>query len=143
MPAIGTAPLMKPRLATTVQAAIALPAITMRANKERFPTFTAQTNPQPQNNFAMLRHPPSQAGLDNGYGFVAPWNSFMWVPIEGCHTGNPVAYDGGVPSPIPASDATIHNFPPGRMTTGQMTCASGADDVFPPPEQKATLSDDR
>jgi len=36
------------------------------------PGITAQANPQPQNNFAMNRHPPSQAGLDNGYGFVAP-----------------------------------------------------------------------
>jgi hypothetical protein len=71
MPAIGTASLMKPRLVATVQAAIALSAITTRAEKERPPAFTAQTNSQPQNNFAMIRHPPSQAGLDNGYGFVA------------------------------------------------------------------------
>jgi hypothetical protein len=72
MPAIRTAPLMQSSLVAAVQAAIALSAITMRAEIERHPAFTAQANPQPQNNFAMNRHPPSQAGLDNGYGFVAP-----------------------------------------------------------------------
>jgi hypothetical protein len=72
MPAIRTAPLMKSSLVAAVQAAIALSAITMRAEIERRPAFTAQANPKPQNNFAMNRHPPSQAGLDNGYSFVAP-----------------------------------------------------------------------
>jgi hypothetical protein len=72
MTTIGSAPLIQTGLAAAMQTAIALPTITMRAEEERRPAFTAQTNPQPQNYFAMNRHPPLPAGLDNGYGFVAP-----------------------------------------------------------------------
>lgn len=60
----------------------------------------------------------------------------MWVPDEGCHTGTPSLPTYGVPSLIPASDATIYNFPMSWMTTGRMTRASGADDVFLSPLRK-------
>jgi hypothetical protein len=72
MTTIGVASLIQTGLAAAMHTAIALPTITMRAEEERRPAFTAQTNPQPQNHFAMNRHPPSPAGLDNGNGFVAP-----------------------------------------------------------------------
>jgi hypothetical protein len=104
--------------------------IAMRAEEERRPAFTAQTNPQPQNYFAIDRHLPSPAGLDNGSGFVAPYDWFTWVPDEGRHTGTPSLPTYGVPSLTPAFDATIYNFSISWMTTGRMTCASGADDVF-------------
>ena len=72
MTTIGAAPLIQTDLVPAMQTAVALPAVAMGAEEERGPAFTAQTNPQPQNHFAMNRHPPSPAGLDNGNGFVAP-----------------------------------------------------------------------
>lgn len=72
MTTIGAAPLIQPRLPAALQTAIALPMITMRAEEERRLALTAQTNPQPQNHFAIDRHPPSPAGLDNDSDFVAP-----------------------------------------------------------------------
>jgi hypothetical protein len=72
MSSIGAAPLIQPGLPAALQTAIALPVITSRAEEERRLAFTAQTNPQSQNRLAMNRHPPSPAGLDNGYDFVAP-----------------------------------------------------------------------
>ena len=72
MAPIGDAPLIQPGLPAALQAAIALPVITLRAEEKRSLAFTAQTNPQPQNRLAKDRHPPSPAGLDNGYDFVAP-----------------------------------------------------------------------
>ena len=72
MASIGAAPLLQACLPAALQTAIALPVITLRAEEERRPAFTAMTNSQPKNHFAMNRHPPSPAGLDNGYDFVAP-----------------------------------------------------------------------
>jgi len=60
----------------------------------------------------------------------------MWVPDEGRHTGTPSLPTYGVPSLTPAFDATIYNFPVNQMTTGRMTCAFGADDVFLLPFRK-------
>ena len=71
MPAIRTAPLSETCYVAATQAAVALPAITMRTNPEHSETFAAQTNPLPQHHFARNRHARSQAGLDNGNGFVA------------------------------------------------------------------------
>ena len=53
----------------------------------------------------------------------------MWWPDEGCHTGNPVASNGGVP---PASRLRRQNIPqPALPMIGRMIRASGADDVAP------------
>jgi hypothetical protein len=60
----------------------------------------------------------------------------MWVPDEGRHTGTPSLPTYGVPYLTPAFDATIYNFPISWMTTGQTTCASGADDIFLPQFRK-------
>ena len=72
MTTIGDPPLIATGVAAAMQTAIALSVIATRAEKKRRTAITAQTNPQPQNHFARNRHPPSPAGLDNGYGFVAP-----------------------------------------------------------------------
>lgn len=72
MTTIGAAPLIQTGLTPAMQTAIALPAVALRAEEERRLAFTAQTNSQPQLHFALNRHPPSPAGLDNGNGFVAP-----------------------------------------------------------------------
>ena len=69
---LGLSLMTAPRSLGAIDMTVALPAVAMGAEEERGPAFTAQTNPQPQNHFAMNRHPPSPAGLDNGNGFVAP-----------------------------------------------------------------------
>jgi hypothetical protein len=68
--AIGTSVLTEPCLAATCQAAIALPAITARTEKERRAAITRHANPKPQNQFASNRHASPPAGLDNDDGFV-------------------------------------------------------------------------
>ena len=69
--AVGAAPLAKSGLLAAGQAAVALSAITVRAEKESRAAFAGQAKPLPQNHFARNRHASSQAGLDNGNGFVA------------------------------------------------------------------------
>jgi len=69
--AVGTAALMEPGLITAGETAIALSAVAVRTEIEHRMAFAARANPLPENHFAMLRHAPSQAGLDNGNGFVA------------------------------------------------------------------------
>src|SRR6185503_15812466 len=60
----------------------------------------------------------------------------MWVPDEGRHTGTPSLPTYGVPplTCLPTPQYITSQF--SWMTTGQMTCASGADDVFLPPFRK-------
>ena len=45
MPTIGASPLMEPGLMAAGQAAIALPAVTVRAEKEHSAAFVTQANP--------------------------------------------------------------------------------------------------
>ena len=71
MSPVGTTPLTDSGLLAAGEAAIALAAITMGAQKKQRAAFTAQTKPWPQNHFANNRHAYSQAALDNGLGFVA------------------------------------------------------------------------
>lgn len=71
VPAIGAAMLTQPGLLTAGKAAIALSAVTAGTDKEHRLAFAAPANPLPENHFALLRHARSQAGLDNGRGFVA------------------------------------------------------------------------
>ena len=68
--AVGPSVLAKSRLAPACQAAIALSAITLRAEKEGCPAIAGQANPKLQNHFARNRHASPQAGLDNDDGFV-------------------------------------------------------------------------
>jgi len=71
VPAIGNTMLTQAGSLTADEAAIALSAITLGTDKEHRLTFAVQANPLPENHFALLRHARSQAGLDNGRGFVA------------------------------------------------------------------------
>lgn len=68
---VGTPPLTEARKLAALGAAITMPAITVRADKERRVTLWPEANPLPQNCFVVnLRHASSQAGLDNGRRFV-------------------------------------------------------------------------
>jgi hypothetical protein len=69
--AIGAAPLMEPGLLAAVEAAIALSAITARAEEKDRQAFAAPASPSSENHFAQNRHACSQAGLDKGTGSVA------------------------------------------------------------------------
>ena len=71
VPAIGTSSLIEPGLLAADQAAIALPVITVGAEKEHRAACAAEANPQPENHFAAHRHASSLAALDNGDNFVA------------------------------------------------------------------------
>jgi hypothetical protein len=71
VPAIGASALLDSGLLATGQAAIALSAITLRAKKEHRAAFATHTSPQPEDHFAVNRHAPSLAALDNGDHFVA------------------------------------------------------------------------
>jgi hypothetical protein len=71
VPAVGTAALMESGLITAGETAIALSAVTVQTEMEHRVAFAAQANPLQENHFAMSRHASSQAGLDNGNGFVA------------------------------------------------------------------------
>lgn len=64
--AVGGASLPEPGFRAASGAAIALPAITVRANPERRVAATAAANPLLENHFAMRRHRCARAGLDNG-----------------------------------------------------------------------------
>jgi len=69
---VGGPPLLAAGLLAALGAAVAVSAITVRADEENRLTLLTQANPLPQNRFAMNhRHAPSQAELDNGTGLVA------------------------------------------------------------------------
>jgi hypothetical protein len=70
MATVGRAPLSEPSSLATGPTAIALPAITPRAQKEHCAAFAAQANAQPEDHFAIERHASSPAALDNGNHFV-------------------------------------------------------------------------
>jgi hypothetical protein len=95
--AIGRAALAAPSLGAASRAAIALPAVAVRANPEHHPASLAATNSRPENHFSMNRHPPTQAGFDNGNGSCHGGNSFDGgLPHEGCQARTPAAWNGGV-----------------------------------------------
>ena len=71
-PPVGTPPLTEAGKLTALRAAIAVPAITVRADEKCRATLWPEADPLPQNCFVVnLRHASSQAGLDNGRPFVA------------------------------------------------------------------------
>ncbi len=71
VPAVGGPSLTLAGLRAAGEAAIALSAVTVRAEEKYGVTLAAQTNPQPENRFALHRHARRQAGLDNGSDSVA------------------------------------------------------------------------
>lgn len=56
VPAVGRAVLPEPGFAATSRAAVALPAVAVRANPEHRLAPLAATNPRPENHFSMNRH---------------------------------------------------------------------------------------
>jgi len=69
---IGAPPLLAAGLVAAWFAAVAMSAITVRADEENCVAALTKANPLPQNRFAMNhRHASSQAELDNGTGLVA------------------------------------------------------------------------
>lgn len=69
---IGRPPLPAAGLQAAWLAAVAMPAIAVRADEEYHVAGLTKANPLPQNRFAMNHcHASSQAELDNGTGLVA------------------------------------------------------------------------
>jgi len=68
---VGAPPLPQPRVGTAGEAAITLSAVAMETKPEHGVTGMAEANPLPNNDFAVILHLPSRAGVDNGKGFVS------------------------------------------------------------------------
>jgi hypothetical protein len=69
---VGAPPLLLAGLLAALVAAVAVSAVTVRADEENRVAALTKANPLPQNCFNMNhRHASSQAGLDNGSGLVA------------------------------------------------------------------------
>ena len=74
--AVGSAVLLAPGFAAAGRTAIALSAVAVRTNPEQRLASLAATNSRPENHFSMNRHPPTQAGFDNGNGSCQGKTSF-------------------------------------------------------------------
>ena len=98
--AVGAPSLAEAGTLTAWGAAVALSAIAVCTDEEHRVTLVAQANPLPEYCFAMnRRHASSQAGLDNGTGFVAGWNQLSLVlPVERLPNSEPCRSNGRVPS---------------------------------------------
>ena len=98
--AVGAPSLAGSGMLTARGAAIALSAITVRADEEHCVTLATEANSLPEYRFAMnCRHASSQAALDNGTGFVAGWNQLSLVlPVEWLPNSEPCRSNGRVPS---------------------------------------------
>ena len=72
-----------PLPAASLLAAIAMSAVTVRADVENRLAALTKAKPLPQNRFAVNhRHASSQAELDNGSGLVAGWNQLCLVYLS-------------------------------------------------------------
>lgn len=71
VPQIGATPLPESRAVTAGETAIALAAVAVQAEPEHGKARLRTANPLPENDFAVIVHLPSQAGLDNGNRFVS------------------------------------------------------------------------
>ena len=100
VPAVGAPSLAGSGLLTAWGAAVALSAIAVRADEEHCVTLATEANSLPEYRFTVTcRHAPSQAGLDNGTGFVAGWNQLSLVlPVERLPNSEPCRSNGRVPS---------------------------------------------
>jgi hypothetical protein len=76
VPVVGSAALPAACFGAASRAAIALPAIAVRANPEHRLASLAATNPQPEKRFSLNRHPPTPADFDNDNGSCQGRNSF-------------------------------------------------------------------
>src|SRR5450432_1268111 len=80
VPCVGRPPLLQPGLIAALDAAIAVPAITVLADEKYSAALLTATNPKKEYRFAMYqRHTEAQAGLDNEGRFVTGWNKLCLV----------------------------------------------------------------
>ncbi len=78
--AIGRAPLSLPRCCAARRTAIALPAVTVRANEEQHVAGATQTESRPQNRLAMNSHAPGVRALTTAIGSWEVRTSFdVWL----------------------------------------------------------------
>jgi len=126
MAVVGAPPLADAGILAALGTAVALPAITVRADEKYGVTLVTEANSLPEYRFAMhCRHASSQAGLDNGTGFVSGWNQLsLVIPVEGLPNSEPCRSNGRVPS-LPAFDDQGTSF---RSAFDDRTddCAFGA-----------------
>ena len=97
---VGASSLVEAGTLTAWGAAVALSAIAVHADEEHCVALATEANSLPEYRFALnRRHAPSQAGLDNGTGFVAGWNQLSLVlPVERSPNSEPCRSNGRVPS---------------------------------------------
>ena len=93
VPAVGGTALLAPGFHAAIRAAIALPPIAVRTNPEQCLALLAVTNSLPENDFAVNRHPPTQADFDNGNG--------------SCH--GRTSLDGGLPVKVAEPEPRCSN----------------------------------
>ena len=100
---VGAPSLVEAGTLTQWGATVALSAIAVRADEEDCVTLAAGANSLPEYRFTVnVRHAPSQAGLDNGTGFVAGWNQLSLVlPVERLPNSEPCRSNGRVPIYFP------------------------------------------
>ena len=105
---VGAPSLVEAGTLTAWGAAVALSAIAVHADEEHCVTLATEANSLPEYRFAVnRRHASSQAGLDNGTGFVAGWNQLSLVYLsKGRRTRNPAALTAGS-HPLPAFDKIL------------------------------------
>ena len=98
--AVGAPSLVDAGMLTAWGAAVALSAIAARTDEEHCVTLATEANSLPEYRVAMnCRHASSQAGLDNGTGFVAGWNQLSLVlPVKWLPNSEPCRSNGRVPS---------------------------------------------
>jgi len=119
---------MLPALGATV----ALSAITVRADEEHRVTLVTEANSLPEYRLAMSRrHASSQAGLDNGYAFVAGWNQIgLVLPVQWLPNSEPCRSNGGVPHFPPLMTRVLRSAV--RFDDRTDDCACGAMMALPP-----------
>src|SRR6266496_6145109 len=106
--AVGSAALPAPGFGATSQTAIALSAVTMRANPEYRLATLAATNPRPENHFCMNRHPPTEAVFDNRNGSCEGGTSFDGGLLTKVAKPEPRRFERR--GSLPPSTATIQFF---------------------------------
>ena len=106
--AVGCAELLSPGLPAAGRAAIALAAVAVCTNPEQRLASLAATNSLPEKDFSMNRHPPTQAGFDNGNGSCHGRSSFDGGLLMKVAKPEPRCSNGGVL--LPAFHATIQFF---------------------------------
>ena len=116
---VGAPSLVEAGTLTAWGAAVALSAIAVHADEEHGVTLATEANSLPEYRFAVnRRHASSQAGLDNGTGFVAGWNQLSLVYLsKGRRTRNPAALTAGF-HPLPP--LTRYCVSAGVLMIGQM-----------------------